>query len=142
MTTNRERVTWDKIWIDFALNLSRRSADPKHQVGAVIVSLDNRYVLGVGYNGDEDGGSNIRTSMESGKSGFIHAEVNAIMKMNPFTEVGRKIYCTMQPCEVCAKAIINARISSVTYLESYAGMGPEILRRAGVEVNYLNEVMD
>ena len=35
------RPDWDTVWIEFAQNIARRSIDPKHKVGAVIVTTDN-----------------------------------------------------------------------------------------------------
>ena len=54
--------------------------DPRFQVGAVIVTEDNTQVLAVGYNGDHRGGPNCVESTEPGQSGFIHAEINALIK--------------------------------------------------------------
>ena len=74
------RPTWDEIWSKFAKDISERSLDPKHKVGAVIVNHENTQVLAVGYNGDHKGGPNARGSLEPGQSGFIHAEINALIK--------------------------------------------------------------
>ena len=71
------RPSWDQIWMEFAHSISKRSPDDKHKVGAVIITEDNTQVLSVGYNGDQKGGNNCRDSLETGKSGFIHAEINA-----------------------------------------------------------------
>ena len=68
------RPSWNEIWKRFAIDIAKRSPDPKFQVGAVIVSDDNTQVLALGYNGDHKGGPNCRDSLETGKSGFIHAE--------------------------------------------------------------------
>ncbi len=114
------RIDWNELWINFALLVSQRSSDKKYQVGCVIVSEDNTKVLALGYNGDEKGGSNKRSSMESGKSGFIHAEINALIKCD-FNYNGNKImYLTHSPCKMCAKAIINGGISKVFYLNEYS----------------------
>ena len=52
------RPTWDSIWMDFAHLISKRSYDPRYQVGAVIVTDDNTQVLSVGYNGNYAKGPN------------------------------------------------------------------------------------
>ena len=113
------RPNWDEIWMDFAKNIARRSIDPKHKVGAVIVTNDNTQVLSLGYNGDHKGGPNIRDSLEHGHSGLIHAEINALIKCDYNNPKNKKMYVTLSPCEVCAKAIINAGIKEVIYLEEY-----------------------
>ena len=101
------RPEWNNIWRDFVLSIAKRSPDPKFQVGAVIVSEDNTQVLALGYNGDHKGGPNERDSMDHGQSGFIHAEVNALIKMNYNNPKKKKMYLTHVPCPVCAKSIIK-----------------------------------
>lgn len=129
------RPSWDQIWSEFSLMISRRSADPKHKVGVVIVTDDNTQVLSVGYNGDQKGGPNCRESLERGKSGFIHAEINALIKCDYNHPKKKKMYMTLSPCDVCAKAIINAGIKEVIYLDVYpCSNGINILKSAGVLV--------
>jgi dCMP deaminase len=129
------RHSWDYIWTQFALMISGRSADPKHKVGCVIVSEDNTQVFAVGYNGDQKGGPNLRESEETGKSGFIHAEINALIKCDYNTSKNKKMYLTLSPCCVCAKAIINAGIKEVVYLEKYIDTeGIDILQSYGISV--------
>lgn len=132
------RPGWDNIWTDFATLISKRSADPKFQVGAVIVTNDNTQVLALGYNGDHKGGPNCRDSLETGKSGFIHAEVNALIKMDYNNPKDKKMYLTHAPCPVCAKCIVNAGIKNVLYLHDYIDMtGVDILRESGTTVTSL-----
>ena len=132
---NNDRPTWDQIWADFSCMISKRSADPKHKVGVVIVTDDNTQVLSVGYNGDQKGGTNSRESLERGKSGFIHAEINALIKCDYNHSKRKKMYMTLSPCDVCAKAIINAGIEEVIYLDKYPGSnGINILKNASVVV--------
>ena len=66
----------------FASNISRRSYDERYQVGAIVVTGDNCQVLAVGYNGNYSGGPNEVESSEPGQSGMIHAEINALLKMD------------------------------------------------------------
>ena len=127
------RHEWNDIWKEFASNISRRSPDPKFQVGAVIVTEDNTQVLALGYNGDHKGGPNCRDSLETGKSGFIHAEVNALIKMDYNNPKKKKMYVTHAPCPVCAKCIINAGIDEVYYEKNYVTLeGVNILKEAGI----------
>jgi dCMP deaminase len=133
------RISWEQVWIEFAELISKRSADPKHKVGAIIVSDDNTQVLSVGYNGDHKGGSNLRDSMNTGKSGFIHAEINALIKCNYHTFRDKVMYVTLAPCTDCAKAIINADIKSLFYKEDYLdNSGIMLLREFGVNVKKSN----
>jgi dCMP deaminase len=126
---------WDDIWMRLANDISTRSGDPRLQVGAVIVTEDNESVLAIGYNGDEKGGDNQPDCLEPGKSGFIHAEVNAIAKMNYNDPRPRKIYVTHAPCIVCARLIINSNIKKVIYCYPYRSeQGVELLKKRNIEV--------
>lgn len=118
-----------------AHQLARRSIHDLTQVGAVVVSSDNARVLAVGYNGNERGGSNVIASLEPGLSETIHAEENAIIKLN-FDFPRRKVmYVSVCPCLMCAKRIVNACIDEVVYDREYRTTeGLDILRRARVRV--------
>ena len=139
------RPSWDAIWMKFATNISERSIDPRHKVGAVVITADNTQVLSIGYNGDEAGGTNKVESLEPGHSGCIHAEINALIKLdynNPKNITGipkntkkKKMYVTLSPCKMCAKAVINAGIAEVIYDEEYRDdAGVRLLREAGIVV--------
>ena len=134
------RPTWDQIWISFAKTISERSYDPRNKVGAVIVTEDNTQVLSIGYNGGWAGGPNEVESLEPGKSGMIHAEINALIKMNYSHHKRKKLYVTLSPCRGCAKAIINGGINRVIYLDDYRDLsGVELLREAGIRVRRFDE---
>jgi len=129
------RPSWDSIWMEFAHKISERSCDNKHKVGAIIVTEDNTQVLAIGYNGDQKGGNNQRDSLETGKSGFIHAEVNALIKCDYNVSKRKIMYVTLAPCSVCAKCIVNANISEVVWFEDYVDMsGVTILQEANIKV--------
>lgn len=131
------RPEWDKIWTDFARLISTRSTDPTFQVGCCIVTQDNTQVLAIGYNGDQKGGTNERESMDPGCSGFIHAEINALIKLNYNDPKKKTIYLTLSPCKSCCKAIINGGIDRVVYTNEYRETsGIELLQKAGIEVVY------
>ena len=134
-----DRPEWDQIWCEFSGMISQRSVDPKHKVGVVIVTDDNTQVLSVGYNGDQKGGPNCRESLSRGKSGFIHAEINALIKCDYNHPKKKKMYMTLSPCDVCAKAIINAGIAEVIYTKKYEhSNGIDILQNAGITVRMLS----
>ncbi len=121
------RPSWDEVWIETAKTISRRSADPRYQVGAVIVTDDNTQVLAVGYNGDHKGGPNAVESTEPGMSGFIHAEVNCLIKCDFNNPKKKRMYLTLSPCPMCAKAIINGGIGEVVYADEYRDKSGVIL---------------
>lgn len=128
-----DRPNWDEIWMEMAKLISRRSYDPRHQVGAIVVTSDNTQVLSVGYNGNYTGGPNEVESEIPGESGMMHAEINALLKMD-YNNPKRKImYVTLSPCRMCCKAIVNAGITEVVYDEKYRDTsGMDILHQVGI----------
>jgi dCMP deaminase len=129
------RPEWDTIWMEFAKSISRRSCDPRHNVGAVIVTNDNTQVLAVGYNGNFSGGPNEVESEIPGESGMLHAEINALLKMDYNIPKYKILYVTLSPCKMCSKAIVNAGVDEVVYSEEYRDdSGLEILKSARVVV--------
>ena len=117
-------LTWDEYFMSIARLSSMRSKDPNTQVGACIVSMDNR-ILSIGYNGAPNGflddlfpwdreGSVLET-----KYAFVcHAEMNAILNYRGSRKdlEGAKIYVDLFPCNECAKLIIQSGIKEVIYL--------------------------
>ena len=135
------RPEWDNIWMQMAHIISKRSYDPRHQVGAVVVTHDNTQVLAVGYNGNYAGGPNQVESTTPGESGMIHAEINALLKMDYNNPKDKTIYVTLSPCRMCAKAIINAGVSRVVYDEEYRDpAGVNLLRDVGIQVSRFRPV--
>ena len=129
------RPSWDNVWMRTAHIISERSYDPRHQVGAVVVTDDNTQVLAVGYNGNYSGGPNEVESTLPGESGMIHAEINALLKMDYNNPKSKKMYITLSPCKMCAKAVVNAGISEVIYDEAYRDdTGVRLLESCGILV--------
>jgi len=119
----QDYITWDEYFIGIVLLSARRSKDPNTQVGACIVNEKN-IILSTGYNGmpkgfrddelpwDRDG------NFQDTKYAYVcHAELNAILNSDGRSLAGSIIYVTLFPCNECAKAIIQARIKKVVYLE-------------------------
>ena len=129
------RPSWDEVWMKTARLIAQRSYDPRHHVGVVIVTEDNTQVLAVGYNGNYSGGPNEVESTEPGESGFIHAEINALLKLDYNNPKQKKLYVTLSPCRMCAKAIINTGITEVIYDDEYRDTsGLKVLESAGIRV--------
>lgn len=123
--------------------ISERSKDPSTQAGAVITT-GNNVVVGMGYNGFPRGIDNNSFPWEregelhETKYAYIcHAEENAVYNSNNDTREC-KIYCTLFPCNECAKSIIQNGIKEVifendTYHESSAWIASRrMLDAAGV----------
>lgn len=129
------RPTWNRTWMEFAHLIAKRSYDPRHRVGAVIVTEDNTQVLAVGYNGNYSGGPNEVESEIPGESGMLHAEINAVLKCDYNCPKRKIMYVTLSPCRMCAKAIINSGISEIVYDVEYRDTsGINLLRDSGILV--------
>ena len=127
------RPEWDEIWMSMAETISKRSHHPQWKVGAIIVTSDNTQVLSLGYNGNAAGLKNCPDSMSPGKCGMIHAEINALLKLDYNNPKEKKMYVTLSPCEMCAKAIVNSGVKTVIYKKSYRNLkGVDILRSSGI----------
>ena len=116
-------ISWDEFFMGAAVLCAKRSKDPNTQVGACIVNNENR-ILSVGYNGfpagcDDEVFPWDRSAEDAYDTKYLyvcHAEFNAIL--NSYAPVkGCKIYVTLFPCNECAKALIQAGIKEVIYLE-------------------------
>lgn len=129
------RPTWDKIWMQMAETIAQRSHHPTFKVGALIVTSDNTQVLSLGYNGNAKGMSNVPQSDKPGCSGLLHAEINALLKLDYNNPKDKVMYLTLSPCENCSMAIINSGIKKVVYKEKYRNTkGIENLISIGIEV--------
>lgn len=82
MVTTDLRPSFDDIYMRFTIDLARRSTCSRSRVGCIIVSEENDMPLSIGYNGGAKGEFNECLSSEPGKCGHLHAEINAIIKLN------------------------------------------------------------
>ena len=122
----KDYITWDEYFMGVAKISALRSKDPSTQVGACIVSEDNK-ILSMGYNGfptgcsDEEfpwGKEHEKDDPYNAKYLYsTHGELNAILNYRGGSLEGSKIYVTLFPCNECAKAIIQAGIRLIVYDE-------------------------
>ncbi|MBC6401358.1 MAG: dCMP deaminase family protein [Ekhidna sp.] len=145
-----ERPHFGDIFMEFAVNLAKRSHCIKRHVGAVLTK-DTR-VISIGYNGPPAGTHNCdeewpdvgcpRDSKGS-CSLALHAEQNAILYavQNKTDVKGATLYVTLSPCIACARIIYTMKISKVIFLKSYSEYkgisseeGIDFLRKFGVKV--------
>lgn len=128
MTSSKKRedyLSWDESFMGIAQLIAGRSKDPSSQVGACIVSKDNR-VLSLGYNGapndypdDDFNWGREGDFCETKYAYVVHSELNALLNFRGDNKAfqGAKVYVTLFPCNECAKALIQAGIKEVIYLE-------------------------
>lgn len=113
-------ISKQNYFMSLAMLSSRRSKDPSTQCGAAIVSVPQGRVVGLGYNGFPNGCKDAfpwdrEGSFTNTKYAYVvHAEANAIMNATANLE-GADIYCTLFPCNECAKLIVQAGIRQVIY---------------------------
>ena len=146
MYQREDYINWDEYFMGVAFLSAKRSKDPHTQVGACIVSQDNK-ILSMGYNGfpngcaDEDFPWNRESADPYDNKYFYttHSELNAILNYRGGSLEGSKLYVTLFPCNECAKALIQSGIRTVIYAEDrYASTSAtraskRMLRAAGVE---------
>ena len=134
------RPSWDKIWMTMAETIAQRSHHSTFKVGALIVTSDNTQVLSLGYNGNAAGLSNVPQSEEPGRSGLLHAEINALLKLDYNNPKDKVMYLTLSPCTNCAIAVINSGVKKVVYKTKYRDdTGINMLVEAGIRVEQFNE---
>ncbi|RRD95348.1 dCMP deaminase family protein [Clostridiales bacterium COT073_COT-073] len=117
----QDYISWDEYFMGIAILSSMRSKDNRTQVGACIVSQNNK-ILSVGYNGMPTGVNDDEMPWEHEGDALhtkyfyvCHAELNAILNHSGTSLNGAKIYTTLFPCNECTKAIIQAGIKEVIY---------------------------
>lgn len=132
MSDNLKRekyLTWDEYFMGVAKLTAARSKDPSTQVGACIVSKDNR-ILSTGYNGapnnfedDDFPWGRVGNPLETKYMYVCHAEANAIDNFRGYKKEfeNARIYVDLFPCNECAKRIIQSGIKEIIYLsDKYA----------------------
>ncbi|MCR4741735.1 MAG: dCMP deaminase family protein [Treponema sp.] len=146
MAKRQDYISWDEYFMGIAALSALRSKDPNSQVGACIVSQENK-ILSMGYNGFPLGCSDEKfpwaregDQIDTKYPYVVHSELNAILNYRGGSLQGTKLYVTLFPCNECAKAIIQAGIKTVIYdSDKYDGtpmniVSKELLKTAGVEV--------
>ena len=128
-------ISWDEYFMGIAELSALRSKDPSTQVGACIVSADNK-ILSMGYNGFPKGCSDdifpwtkIRAEHDPYNAKYVyvtHAELNAILNYRGGSLDGAKIYVNLFPCNECAKAIIQSGIKTLVYWEDKYADTPSV----------------
>lgn len=147
-----ERPSWDAYFMEIARTVARRSTCLRRQVGAVLVR--DRRILATGYNGAPAGLPHCETTgclreklgVPAGERHELcrglHAEQNAIIQAALYgvSIAGATAYTTCEPCAVCAKMLVNARIERIYIAATYPDtLAREILAEAGIPVLTVGE---
>jgi len=146
----RPRPSWDEYFMSITELVAQRSTCSRRQVGAILVR--DKRIITTGYNGAPAG---IRHCSEVGclreqmgvPSGQrhelcrgLHAEQNAIIQaaLHGVSIDGATLYCTNQPCSICAKMLINSRIETIIYKEGYAdSLADDMLSETSIVIRKL-----
>ncbi|OGT82355.1 MAG: hypothetical protein A3J35_03470 [Gammaproteobacteria bacterium RIFCSPLOWO2_02_FULL_52_10] len=126
--TVRDLVLSDEYWMNHALCLARRAeVEGEVPVGAIVVL--GQECIGEGWNnpvGSHDPAA--------------HAEIMALraagLQMQNYRLPGAVIYVTLEPCVMCAGAIIQARISRVVFgaVDPKAGAAGSVFSILGTDL--------
>jgi tRNA(adenine34) deaminase len=97
----------DQYWMQQAMNLAERAAAAGEvPVGAVLVRDDA--IVGAGFN---------RVICDHDPT--AHAEIVALrmagLQASNYRLPGTTLYVTLEPCSMCAGALVNARVGRVVY---------------------------
>lgn len=146
-------ISWNQYFMSIAIVSAMRSKDPSTQVGACVVDSENN-ILSLGYNGAPRGFSDDDFNWGKGdpdvtknKYPYVcHAELNAILNAarKGTSLCGATLYVTLYPCNECAKAIVQAGIKKVIYLDDkdhdkpLTGVSRKILAKTQVKVEKFN----
>lgn len=142
------RPSWDEYFFQIARQVATRSTCLRRQVGAVLVN--DKRILSTGYNGAPRNISHCidvgclreQLGVPSGERHelcrALHAEQNAIVQaaLHGVKIEGATLYCTHQPCSLCAKMLINSGIAAVYYDEGYPDeLAESFFAEAGIKLH-------
>ena len=139
------RLAWPEYFMSIAQLVAERSSCLRRKVGAVAVK--DRRILATGYNGVPSGiahcdatgclraAMNVPSGQRHELCRGLHAEQNVIIQaaVHGVSLDGADIYCTAQPCIICAKMLINCNISTIWFAGDYPDdMSAAMLQEAGI----------
>jgi len=123
------RIENDVYFMEITKIVAKRSTCVRRHVGAILVK-DN-HIIATGYNGaprNTDHCTEKTCRRKYSKSGedldkciAVHAEINVIIQcaLSSTNPEGSILYCLDFPCLMCMKALINAKIKEIVYLNNY-----------------------
>ncbi len=126
----------DKFYMNEAF-LIAKTAEERGDVpiGAVVVRRSDGEIVGRGMN-----------DKEANRNPIGHAEINAIKdacdRLSSHYLIGCTIYVTLEPCPMCAGALVNARIDRVVYAapDPKAGAFGSVISLTSYPLNHKPEI--
>ncbi|MGO3345596.1 MAG: tRNA adenosine(34) deaminase TadA [Marinomonas sp.] len=124
----------DEEWMMQALLLAEQAAtESEIPVGAIVV-LDGK-VIGTGYN-----------APISNCDPTAHAEIQALRdackNVNNYRLTGATLYVTLEPCSMCAGAIVHSRVARVVYAATEPKSGVVESQGHFFDAPFLNHKVD
>ena len=118
------RKSWSEYFKDLAITVATRGTCDRAYVGCVLVNDENR-IISTGYNGSVSKNPHCDEAGHTMRDGHciatIHAEMNALLycAKEGIKTKGAICYVTHFPCLNCTKALIQAGIKKIYYVEGY-----------------------
>jgi dCMP deaminase len=151
---NQTRPSWDAYFITLVDQVAQRATCDRGKSGCIITK--EKRILCTGYVGAPPGfphcseeGHLLRKVIDDDGTArqhcvrTIHAEQNAICQAARYgiSLQDTVLYCTMEPCRVCALLIISVGIKKVVARKKYhaAKDTRELFHKAGIELNVLED---
>ncbi len=141
------RPSWDEYFLELANLVASRSTCLRRHVGAVLVSKER--IIATGYNGAPRGlGHCLEIGCLREEMGIpsgqryelcrgVHAEQNAIINAAYYgvSTQDTVLYCTNQPCIICARMLINAGITRVVHRGNFEdSLAVQFMQEAGIDL--------
>lgn len=148
------RPSWDEYFMALAVVTATRASCHHVRAGSVIVQ--DKQVIGTGYNGAPQGiknclevgcrknnnGLNFEGSLNSGYCAGVHSEVNALAHLTKLTNKGSVLYVTIFPCSSCTRILISYGVKRIVFKKEYSGkefdISQKLFEEAGVSVEKLD----
>lgn len=150
------RPGWDDYFLGLVDQVASRATCDRGKSGAVVVR--DKRIICTGYVGSpsgmphcDDAGHYLKKVVDDDGTvrqhcvRTIHAEQNAIAQAARYglPLEGTTMYCSMEPCRVCAMLIASVGIKRVVAHRRYhaGGDSPQILASAGVDLDVIEDVV-
>ena len=140
---------WKGRFLSSAVHAASWSRDPSTKVGAVLVNPQDNTVVATGFNGFPRGVDDSTERYNDRPTKYamvVHAELNAVIQAGKASE-GAWMFCTMFPCNECAKAIIQAGVERILvpngtkedrWMESH-DIATTMFEEAGIEIEFVEK---
>ena len=127
----------DEIYMKKALELAQIAAEQGEvPVGAIVVKKSTGEIVGRGFN-----------RREYGRSPLTHAEIVAIdeasKRLGGWRLIDCELFVTLEPCPMCAGAMINSRVERVVFgaYDAKAGSCGSVVDLFGLPYNHKPELV-